>query len=92
MIPILKNTGQSFFDAESIYEISKSYLKLVTDGRTEARTHKPKAICPFNFFKVGGHKTERLSCCVILITLAFICFNCEIKPHLKTLVCVSFDF
>ena len=27
--------GQLFFDAESIYEISKPYLKVVTDGRTE---------------------------------------------------------
>ena len=25
-----------------------------TDGRTEGRTDKPKAICPFNFSKVGG--------------------------------------
>ena len=28
-----------FFDAESIYEISKPYLKGLTDGRTHARTH-----------------------------------------------------
>ena len=42
--------GQLFFDEESIYEISKPYLKFVMDGRTE----KPKTICPFNFFKVGG--------------------------------------
>ena len=26
------------------------------DGRTEGRTDKPKAICPFNFSKVGGIK------------------------------------
>ena len=51
-----KNTGQLFFDAESIYETSKPYLKLVTDRRTEAQTDKPKAICHFNFFKVGGIK------------------------------------
>ena len=33
--------GQLFFTAESIYEISKPYLKLVTDGRTEAWTDVP---------------------------------------------------
>ena len=25
-----------------------------TDGRTDARTHNPKPICPVNFFDVGG--------------------------------------
>ena len=32
-----------------------------TDARTEAegRTDKPKAICPFNFSKVGGIKRSR---------------------------------
>ena len=28
------------------------------EGHTDARTDKPKAICPFNFFKVRGIKTE----------------------------------
>ena len=28
--------------------------KSVTHARTHARTHAPKAICPINFFKVGG--------------------------------------
>ena len=28
------------------------------DGRMEGRTDKPKAICPFNFSKVGGIKTD----------------------------------
>ena len=28
--------------------------KSVTHPRTHARTHAPKAICPINFFKVGG--------------------------------------
>ena len=31
-----------------------TYLKFVTDGLTD----KPKPICPFNFFKVGGIKME----------------------------------
>ena len=46
--------GHLFFDEESIYEISKPYLKFVTDGRTDKRLDNPKAICPFNFFKIGG--------------------------------------
>ena len=28
--------------------------KSVTHPRTHAPTHAPKAICPINFFKVGG--------------------------------------
>ena len=28
--------------------------KSVTHARTHACTHAPKAICPINFFKVGG--------------------------------------
>ena len=28
--------------------------KSVTHPRTHPRTHAPKAICPINFFKVGG--------------------------------------
>ena len=64
-----KNTGQLFFDEESIYEISKPYLKFVMDGRTDARMDKPKAICPFNFFKVGGiitfFNTIYNNCCLL---------------------------
>ena len=30
------------------------------NGGTEGWTDKPKAICPFNFFKVGGIKTTYL--------------------------------
>ena len=33
-LDLKKNMGQLFFDAESIYEISKPYVKVVTDGRT----------------------------------------------------------
>ena len=36
----------------------------VTDARTYihsyTHTHKPKAICPFNFFKVGGIKKDKM--------------------------------
>ena len=28
-----------------------------TDGRTEGRTNNPEAICPSNFFEVGGIKS-----------------------------------
>ena len=50
--------GQLFFDQESIYEISKPYLKSVMDRSTDARADKPKAICPFNFFESWGHNKE----------------------------------
>ena len=29
------------------------------DGRTDGRTNNPEAICPSNFFEVGGIKTEQ---------------------------------
>ena len=32
-------------------------INFVTDARTHTLTDKPKAICPFNFSKVGGIKT-----------------------------------
>ena len=33
-------------------------LKLsLKGGRRDGQTDEPKAICPFNFFKVGGIKT-----------------------------------
>ena len=49
--------GQLFFDEESIYEISKPYLKLVTDGRTDG---KAQSNMPLNFFKFGGIKTAQM--------------------------------
>ena len=54
-----KNTGQLFFDEESIYEIQKSITLIIfelTEGRKDGRTDEPKAICPFNFFQRLGHK------------------------------------
>ena len=61
------------FDEESIYEISKLCLnnfltEAWTDGRTEGRTDKPKAICPFNFSKVGGItiKSKQLALSLLL--------------------------
>ena len=32
--------------------------KSVTHPRTHPPTHAPKAICPINFFKVGGVKSQ----------------------------------
>ena len=34
-----KNTGQLFFDEESIYEISKPYLKICLYGRTSPKQY-----------------------------------------------------
>ena len=30
------------------------HARFLMNGRTDARTHKPKPICPVNFFEVGG--------------------------------------
>ena len=38
-------------------------INFVTDARTDGRTDKPKAICPFNFSKVGGIKNEMIIPC-----------------------------
>ena len=47
--------------------------KSVTHARTHARTHAPKAICPINFFKVGGIISDTyciLICCYTTIATA----------------------
>ena len=46
-------------------------INVVMDGRTNGRTDKPNAICPFNFSKVGGI-IQNLSVCLSL-TLHLIC-------------------
>ena len=54
-----KNTGQLFFYAESIYEISKPYLKLVMDGLTDARTDgQAQSNMPLKLFQSWGHKKK----------------------------------
>ena len=35
------------------------FLNGPTNEQTHARTDKPNAICPFNFFKVGGIKIKK---------------------------------
>ena len=47
-----KNMGQLSFDEESIYEISKPYLKFVTDGRTDGRA---QSNMPLQLFQSWGH-------------------------------------
>ena len=54
------------------------FINFVTDARTEGRTFKPKAICPFNFSKVGGIKPSwglkmRVSEGVLSITVITYC-------------------
>ena len=62
--PDLRKYVSIIFGDESIYEISKLYLNKFCNGRTHActlaRTHKPKAICPLNFSKVGDIKLKEL--------------------------------
>ena len=52
--PDLKNVSIIFW--WGIHEISKLYLKKIerSHERKDGRTNKPKAVCPFNFYKVGG--------------------------------------
>ena len=38
--------------------ILKNVNRRTDDGRTEGRTDKPQAICPFNFSTVGGTKSK----------------------------------
>ena len=55
--PDLKKIRVIFFYEESIYEISKLYHNKFCNGRMDGWSDKTKAICPFNFSKVGGIKT-----------------------------------
>ena len=73
---------QLFFHEESIYENPSMHGSEVmlcikkrngwtdarTDTRTHARTNVPEAICPFNYFEVGGIMIGQ-----ILSTGALIC-------------------
>ena len=46
--------------------------KSVTHARTHARTHAPKAICPINFFKVGGITNHNLPYSVIYLVSQYL--------------------
>ena len=41
-----------------------------TDGRTDGRTNNPEAICPSNFFEVGGIKITQYSEMPLLVRTA----------------------
>ena len=44
----------SSFNGLKVTVGTKSVTHARTHAPTHARTHAPKAICPINFFKVGG--------------------------------------
>ena len=48
----------SSFNGLKVTVGTKSVTPARTHPRTHARTHAPKAICPINFFKVGGIKIK----------------------------------
>ena len=43
-----------------------------TDGRTDGRTNNPEAICPSNFFEVGGIKTCKMNSDVPIVPLMLV--------------------
>ena len=50
------------------------------DPRTHPRTHAPKAICPINFFKVGGINISNFSThcqCLLEITVTILSFRTD---------------
>ena len=53
--PYMKFQNPSMYGLEVMLCIKKRNGR--TDGRTHARTNVPEAICPSNFFEVGGIKT-----------------------------------
>ena len=55
--PDLKNTGQLFFYAESIYEALSQICK---DRHTDGRT-SPKQYDPLFFFKIGGRNVMNMT-------------------------------
>ena len=57
--------------------------KSVTHPRTHAPTHAPKAICPINFFKVGGIIMVRI------ITEEFVTIGYGMRPTGKILTYLS---
>ena len=52
--PYMKFQNPSMYGLEVMLCIKKRNGR--TDGRTHARTNVPEAICPSNFFEVGGIK------------------------------------
>ena len=46
-----------------------------TDGRTDGRTNNPEAICPSNFFEVGGIKNNMACAAVVTGIQNYSCYN-----------------
>ena len=63
--------------------------KSVTHPRTHAPTHAPKAICPINFFKVGGIITDH-SKAVVLLLFYVACFWCQSFGDVSPYVCTYY--
>ena len=63
--------------------------KSVTHPRTHAPTHAPKAICPINFFKVGG-----IIIFLFVVTAAGVvpCGICKKRPRTSSIVQFIFYF
>ena len=59
----LKNTGQLFLMANILMKFQNCNLIFVLDTHMDrwmdGRIDKPKATCPFNFFKLGGIKIDQ---------------------------------
>ena len=53
--------------------------------RTDGRTYKPKAICPFNFFNVGGIINELVSMFVWLWIYAPVNSYGHVRPSVNLL-------
>ena len=56
-----------------------------TKSVTHARTHAPKAICPINFFKVGGIISDTIFIC---LTSCFVLFC---LPSLRLLLSIYYS-
>ena len=50
------------------------------EGKMDGQTNKPKPICPFNFFKVGGHNNA---------LMYKLCKLCPLQAQFMTIL--SFD-
>ena len=48
-----------------------------TDGKTDGRTNNPEAICPSNFFEVGGIKKK------VKTNQAVVCRSCDLHLRVK---------
>ena len=59
------------------------------DERTDGRTDNPEAICPSNFFEVGGIKTN---CKGVRCPLMYVCMVPQVRTYVYLFVCLSVFF